>query len=54
VDLSATFNEEAQHAALAELVQKSGERDTAIGRGGQADDLGGSDAALPGGRKEGV
>src|SRR5216684_1164608 len=46
--------EQAKHAALAEIVQKSGERDTAISGRRQTEDLSGSHATVPSGRDERV
>src|SRR5260370_248567 len=54
MDLGAALDQQAKNAALAELVQKSGERDTAISRRRQAEDPSSSHATVPGGGDEWV
>src|SRR6266851_2164243 len=54
MDFGAALDEQAKHAALAEIVQKSGERDMAISGRRQTEDLSGSHATVPSGRDERV
>src|SRR6266850_1098802 len=46
MDLGAALDEQAEQAAVAELVEERGQRDSAVRGGGQAKDLGRSHAAL--------